>query len=180
MEEGFTVELTDQQATTLDLIEARLKSEDWAKIDKLEAAMEGLPQTELPLRHIFTPHLYTREIYMPGERDGIPGSGTLLTSRIHLYEHPFVISAGKVSVWDNETGWKTYQAPYTGVTKPGTRRVLYIHEDTIWSTFHVTEKTDPDEVIKEVTYTGGKYFELRGAANRPEYQIIGNEPKALK
>ena len=27
-------------------------------------------------------------------------------------------------------------APYTGITKAGTRRVLYIIEDCIWTTYH--------------------------------------------
>ena len=47
-----------------------------------------------------------------------------------------------VDVFIEGVGWKRYAAPYTGITKPYTRRILYIHEDTIWTTFHVTEETD--------------------------------------
>jgi hypothetical protein len=139
-------------------VTARLASTGWQEIDAFEAQAATLPQVELPLRHVFTPGLYTRQIFMP--------AGTLLTSRIHLFEHPFVIAAGVVSVWGDETGWQTYRAPYLGVTLPATRRVLYIHEDTTWMTFHVTTETDPDKVVLAVTFTGGKYKNLGGAAKQ--------------
>lgn len=149
-------------AAELALVADRLGSDAWKRIDQFESEIEKLPQEAYPLHHIFTHgpdgkvNLYTREIWMP--------KGSLLTTRIHLSEHPFVISSGVVAVWDDIDGWIVLRAPHTGVTKPGTRRILYVLEDTLWSTFHVTDKTDPDEIVKEVTFTGGKFSELRGAA----------------
>ncbi len=137
------------------LVVERLGSDAWQKIDALEADMEQLPQQEMPLKHIFVPGAYCRSIFMP--------KGALLTTRIHLVEHPFVISAGVVAVWTDENGWEILRASHVGVTKPGTRRILHILEDTIWHTFHVTDKTDPDEVVREVTFTGGKFKELGNA-----------------
>jgi len=29
--------------------------------------------------------------------------------------------------------------------------MLYTHEDTIWTTCHVTDLTDPDEIIESIT-----------------------------
>jgi hypothetical protein len=140
------------------LVEERLGSDAWKKIESLEAQMEQLPQESFPLRHLFTPDLYIREILLP--------KGSLLTTRIHLTEHPFVISSGVVSVWDDECGWLTLYAPHTGITKPGTRRILFAHTDVIWSTFHVNldNEKDPDKIVRRVTFTGGKFKELRGAA----------------
>jgi hypothetical protein len=77
-------------------------------------------------------------------------AGSLITSAKHLTCHPFVISKGDVSVYVEGVEVDRYKAPYTGVTQPGTRRLLYVHEDTVWTTFHVTEKTDPDEIIMEI------------------------------
>ena len=91
----------------------------------------------ITLEHVFTPGLYTREIFMP--------AGALVVSRIHLHEHPFIISQGKVSVYDGET-IEVHEAPYIGVTAPGTKRILYTHEDTVWATFHVTDKKTLDEL----------------------------------
>jgi len=103
-------------------------------VDTLEQKIMDLPPAECPVVHRFTPGLYIREILMR--------KGTLITSKIHLTEHPYVISAGMVDVFIEGVGWKRYAAPYTGITKPYTRRILYIHEDTIWTTFHATEETD--------------------------------------
>lgn len=108
-----------------------------APINAIEAVLVDLPQRECPVTHRFTPGLYTREIFMPAGEDG-----TIVTSKIHKTEHPFAILAGRVSVWQSETGWVEYRAPYVGITKPYTRRVLVVHEDTRWVTFHVTNETD--------------------------------------
>ena len=105
-----------------------------SQVDALEQRIMDMPPAECPVVHRFTPGLYIREILMP--------KGTLITSKIHLTEHPYVISKGTVYVFIEGVGWKKYVAPYTGITKPYTRRILFIEEDTIWTTFHVTEETD--------------------------------------
>lgn len=93
-----------------------------------------------PLEHRFTPGMYSRTIYM--------AAGTLLTSKIHRTEHQYVISKGKLRVWSAERGWVRLQAPFIGYTLPGTRRALYIEEDTVWTTFHPTHLTDVAEIEK--------------------------------
>jgi hypothetical protein len=111
------------------------------RIDELEAAMvENLDLVECPVTHVFTEGLYTREIFMP--------AGSLVTSKIHKTEHPFVLSKGKLLVCIDKGEWVEMVAPYTGVTKPGTRRVAYIIEDTIWTTFHANpdDLTDLEEI----------------------------------
>jgi hypothetical protein len=111
------------------------------RIDELEAAMvENLDLVECPVTHVFTEGLYTREIFMP--------AGSLVTSKIHKTEHPYVLSKGKLLVCIDKGEWVEMVAPYTGVTKPGTRRVAYIIEDTIWTTFHANpdDLTDLDEI----------------------------------
>ena len=64
---------------------------------------------------------------------------SLWTSKIHKTEHPYVVSYGKAAVSIDAEEWYEITAPYTGITKPGTRRVLYILEDCIWTTFHRIE-----------------------------------------
>ena len=95
----------------------------------------------IPLRHFFTPGLYIREVFIP--------KGTKVITKIHKTEHPFVISMGRVSVWTPATGVLHYEAPFTGITRPGTRRLIYAHEDVVWTTFHPTNKTDPAEIEKD-------------------------------
>jgi hypothetical protein len=102
-----------------------------------------MPPRECPLIHRFTPGLYVREIFMPKD--------TILTSLLHLTTHPFFVLQGDVSVWYHGVPVQRYRAPYTGITEAGTRRLLYTHEDTIWTTVHVTNLTDPDEIIDSIT-----------------------------
>lgn len=113
-----------------------------AAIDRLERAMCEHPNLPLPLVHRFTPGLYTREIHMP--------AGARLTSKIHKTEHPFVVTQGRVLVYDDANGTIDITAPYVGITKPGTRRVLEVIEDTVWLTFHPTTETDLDRLEDEL------------------------------
>lgn len=116
-------------------------------MDKAEAAIAALPPVELPLKHVFTPSLYGRQIFLP--------AGTVLTSRRHKTEHQFVLAQGHVQVL-KESGNSfeiegDFHAPYHGVTKAGTKRLLYAVTSCVWITFHSTELTDPDEIVEEIT-----------------------------
>lgn len=113
------------------------------KLDAFEAAICSHPQVKAPLTHRFTNGMYIREILMP--------ANTIVMSRVHKTQHPFVISKGDVSVFTPGAGCVRLKAPHTGITEPGTRRVLLTHEDTIWTTFHVTETTDLDDLVEELT-----------------------------
>lgn len=110
-------------------------------MNQAECIIATCEPVEMPLTHRFTDNMYIREIFMP--------AGTILTSKIHKTNHPFVVSKGKCIVYDGNK-LETITAPHTGVTKPNTRRLLYIEEDTIWTTFHVTDKTDVDEIEKDI------------------------------
>jgi hypothetical protein len=97
------------------------------------------------LRHIFTPKQYLREITMK--------KGSIIVTRKHLVDHPFIISKGVVTVFESGVGIKILQAPYTGITLAGTKRLLYVNEDAIWTTIHPneTDETCPDKIVIEVT-----------------------------
>ena len=76
----------------------------------------------------------------------------VVVSRIHIKQHPFIIVSGKVSVYDGKNV-DILTAPYKGITQAGTKRILYVHEDTVWITFHPTDKNTMEEIDKngEVT-----------------------------
>jgi hypothetical protein len=100
------------------------------RFDELEAAIvHNLQPVECPLTHLFTDKMYIREIVMP--------TGALVTSKIHKTEHPYVLSKGKMLVRVDDGEWIEIAAPYTGITKAGTRRIAYIIEECVWTTFHV-------------------------------------------
>lgn len=109
----------------------------WDAIDKIEEYMITRPREYGELAERGTPGMYSRELFMP--------EGMLLTSRIHKTCHQFIISEGAVTVYNTVTDMdELLQAPYHGITYPGTRRCLYIHEGTRWTTFHPTSRITPD------------------------------------
>jgi len=94
-----------------------------------------------PLKHTFAGGCYIREINCP--------AGQILTTAIHKKEHPFFVIKGTVSVL-TEDGILEIKAPYYGVTKPGTKRLVYVHEDCTWVTVHRTDEKEVDKVLDEV------------------------------
>ena len=116
------------------------------KMDMFEGAMFKHPDAKFgddacPLKHTFADGCYIREITMP--------KGMILTSKIHKYRHPIFIIKGECTVITDDKSVKI-KAPYWGMTEPMTKRVLYIHEETVWVTVHGTKKTDLDEIEKEI------------------------------
>lgn len=121
-------------------------------IDALEAAIiADLPQVEIPVKDYFSKGVYAREIFIP--------KGTVITGKIHKFTNLNIMSQGEMSVL-TEDGIKRVKAPFTIVSPPGTRRVAYAHEDTIWTTIHGTEKTNVDEIEAEFVAQTPKDYQL--------------------
>lgn len=83
-------------------------------------------------------------------REWLCPAGVFTISRLHKFAHPFFVLKGTVSVM-TEDGVQRIKAPHYGITKPGTKRVLYTHTETKWVTVHVTDLTDPDEIVEAMT-----------------------------
>jgi hypothetical protein len=129
-------------------LEMRKKIEYRSKITQLEqelVELGGLTGDECdelnPLKHTFAGGCYIREIFNP--------AGALLVTKIHKKEHPFFLMKGRMSIL-TENGIKTIEAPYNGITKPGTKRVIYTHEECVFITVHATECKTVEEVEDEV------------------------------
>ncbi len=120
-------------------------------IDALEGAMAEIDNPiKCPLKHFFTKGLYVRAIFMPKYKHGVH----LLTSKIHKTQHQFFVLQGDLSVSIDGQEAHRIQAPYFGKTEAGTRRILAIHEDTIFATAHpldfiTGEENDWSEEEKE-------------------------------
>lgn len=99
------------------------------RIDQLEVKMvANFAVIDCPLSHLFAKGMYIRQVFIP--------ANSLLTSEVHKTQHPFTISKGRVLISDGNGEWVEVWAPYTGITQPGTRRVVCALEDTVWTTFH--------------------------------------------
>lgn len=93
------------------------------------------------ITHYFAPGVYAREMWMPKD--------CLITGKIHLTEHLNILSQGVVSV-SNQGKSIMMHAPYTFVSPVGTKRAIYAHEDSTWTTIHATDLTDPDEIEAKI------------------------------
>lgn len=103
------------------------------KIEVLEDKLRAMPQVEIEPTHYHADGLYAREITIK--------AGTVLTGKIHNREHLNFILSGDISV-ATEEGTKRIKAPAVIISKPGTKRLGYAHEDTIWVTVHATDHHD--------------------------------------
>jgi len=94
-----------------------------------------------PTEHTFSDGCYIRKIFNPADQ--------LIVTKIHKQEHPFFLMEGSMSVL-TESGVVHLQAPYHGITKPGTKRIIYTHTDCVFITVHATDKKTPEEVEEDV------------------------------
>lgn len=104
-----------------------------------------------PLRHLFAPGIYCREIHLPAD--------SVVVGKIHRFEHVSIISKGRVTVFD-ERGEHTYCAGDSFVSPAGTKRAVLTHEATIWTTIHPNADDERDVSVLEARYTAAEYAEL--------------------
>ncbi len=123
-------------------------------IDQIQAVENWIkqqPQIDIETRHHFAGGVYEREILVP--------EGALITGKIHLHEHLAKLVSGTMTIYSEESGG-TFTGPRTFVSKPGAKRIGYAHTDCVFSTFHATELTDPEELEKIlVVETKDQYLE---------------------
>ena len=93
--------------------------------------------TALPVRHLFAPGAYAREMSLP--------AGFWAIGKIHKHAHLSFITKGRIAVL-TEDGPVVFTAPYTFVSTPLTKRVVLSLEDTIWTTVHITDETDLEKI----------------------------------
>lgn len=109
--------------------------------DPDKPGQDEIANTINPLKHTFADGLYIREIFMP--------KGQIISTGIHKKEHPYFVLKGDISVLTDK-GIERIKAPYNGITQPGTKRLIYMHEDSVWITVHATDKTTVEDVLNDV------------------------------
>ena len=111
------------------------------RILALEHSMRPLEQIDMQLTHVFAPGAYARTIVLP--------KGIVVVGKIHKHAHLNVVSSGSVSVV-TEFGRMDITGPHIFTSQAGSKRALYVHEETVWTTIHLTEKTDLDDIESEI------------------------------
>lgn len=106
-------------------------------------ANEGFEEVKPPLQHYHTPDLYGRRIVVP--------AGTIFVTKIHKSEHISVALRGHCSIVDEKGRRHEVIAPAVFITKPGTHRIVYTHDEVEWLTVHHCEAQDLDEIESILT-----------------------------
>lgn len=120
------------------------------KLQSLELAMLQEDQVSIPVNHMFSGGIYAREITIP--------KGTLLTGRIHKFDHFDIMLSGDVTVSTDSGEVKRLTGLNIMEGKAGKKRAGYAHEDTHWITFHSAEERDPEQMYDFLTC--GSFEEL--------------------
>ena len=110
----------------------------------LETRMRDFEQIDCPLTHTFAPGSYARGIQLP--------KTALVVGKIHKHAHLNIVSRGLVTVV-TEFGCMQIDAreqPVTFTSQPGTKRALYVHEETWWTTVHLCDSTDLAEIERDI------------------------------
>jgi quercetin dioxygenase-like cupin family protein len=118
------------------------------QIERLQMEISQMPQTELQFatdamqtEHYFHGGMYARKLIRP--------AGTLIVGKVHKQDHYFLCAKGEIIAW-SEKGMMHLYAGDIIESRPGTKRVTLAVTDAIGITFHKTDKTDLDEIEKEM------------------------------
>lgn len=121
------------------------------RIEELEEFMLSENQLNIPVLHRFLGDMYAREIIIP--------KGTLLTGRIHKFDHFDIMVSGDITVSTDEGGPKRMKGFHFLDGKAGKKRAGYAHEDTRWITFHSAEERSPEDMYDFLTCGSFAEFE---------------------
>lgn len=111
------------------------------QIMNLQNELAQCEQVEFELKHYHARGIYAREIFVP--------AGGIVVGKIQKYTHINTISQGRVIVI-TESGRMDISAPFTFVSEAGAKRCCVVLEDTIWTTYHATERESLEEIEDEL------------------------------
>tara|TARA_R110000868_G_scaffold48984_1_gene158360 strand:- start:83 stop:538 length:456 start_codon:yes stop_codon:yes gene_type:complete len=129
------------------------------QIQNLQNVFLTYDQVDCPVTHHFAPGVYAREIRVP--------AGTIVIGKIHIHAHLNIISKGSGFV-ATETGREYFNAPYTFTSQVGTKRAVHAITDVIWTTIHLTEKTDLAEIEAEIIAPDYETLDARLSYVKPQ------------
>jgi len=96
---------------------------------------EILDIPELPIKHEFADQIYLRQMLMH--------EGQIVVGAIHNHEHVWFLMKGKITINDNGEVID-HIAPCYMVSKPGSKRIIYAHEDSIFVNVHKNPSNTKD------------------------------------
>jgi hypothetical protein len=107
------------------------------QIKALQKEASKLPQLQLETFHYWADGMYCRTLFRP--------KGALIVGKIHKQEHFYIVVFGDVTVTSDGLRERV-QGFRVFTSRPGTKRAVYAHEDSLCLTVHRTNETDIDKL----------------------------------
>ncbi len=112
---------------------------------------------EFPLKHSFADQIYIRQMNMKKD--------TLVVGAIHNHLHVWFLLTGSLTIV-TETSSEDFIAPCYVISKPGAKRVIYAHEDSIFVNIHKNPDNIKDIDQLEATIVSKNYKEYEEYTNQ--------------
>lgn len=140
-----------------------------ARVERLQEALNAVPQVDCPVRHYFAPGLFAREITIP--------AGTCLVGAVHKTENIAVLSAGRILLM-TDGGPVEITAPHILTVKPGQKNAAVAVEKAVWTNFfpNPDNETDIEKLVIKLTESVASDL-LGGATNQ---QLQADKPAELE
>ena len=119
--------LIRKQATVYDLD---------AMLQNYDNKMDGINE-----KHHFAPGVYAREVLLP--------AGSVVVGKTHKTKHLNIIASGHCTIHCMGEVFEVH-GPYIFTSEIGAKKAVYSHTDVVWINIHLTDKTDVDEIEKDV------------------------------
>lgn len=106
----------------------------------LQEFIRNFPQVECETRHHHSDGQYVREFRMAAD--------TVAIGKIHRTRHLNILAKGRITVWTvhGKHVLCADNGPIIWESLPGTKKVVYAHEDSVFLTTHPTDEVDQDRL----------------------------------
>jgi hypothetical protein len=111
------------------------------KITRVTEAVMAMPQADCPVKHIFGPGVYIRQITIPAH--------AVIVGRYHRHEHVSVMLKGSMTLL-NPDGSKTEVAAPATINCQAGQKIAFTHEEVIFSNIYATECRDSDKLEEQL------------------------------
>lgn len=111
--------------------------------------LANVEQADCPIRHLFGPGIYIREVHFP--------AGIMVIGHEHKDAHTNLFLSGKLNLYQGDGSYQTLEAPAFFVSPPG-RKMAYTLTPCVWQNIYATEETDV-EALEDMLFVKSSEFE---------------------
>jgi len=140
-----------------------------ARVDRLHALVDQVPQVDCPVRWFFSPGMCAREITIP--------ANTVLIGAVHKTQNLAVLSKGRM-VLATAHGPVKISAPHTLTVMPGDKNSATALEECVWTNFfpNPDNETNPDKLVERLSESKASDL-IGGSTNK---QLAANKAAELE